>query len=240
MPTDSREKTSIVVLDIDGTLTDSVGPHQRAYLDALTSFGFPALRTDWAAYRHHTDSGIFAEAWAEAGFDGRPDLQRLGTLYRQAFDAAVDGEPITEIPGAGAFLGALGTSCWVPVFATGSLRHGAVHKLSALKAPVDLDLLVTASEFETREAIVRAALEAAQAKHGIPSPARMVSIGDGLWDLKTARTLGLEFIGIANGSKAQTLRDHGATAVHPDLGAGLDMLVSPCPIVSPAAGLTPA
>ena len=38
---------SIIVLDIDGTLTDSVRPHQIAFEQALRSFPFPALSTDW-------------------------------------------------------------------------------------------------------------------------------------------------------------------------------------------------
>ncbi|HHC30077.1 MAG TPA: HAD family hydrolase, partial [Rhodobacterales bacterium] len=34
------QKTGIVVFDIDGTLTDSVGPHQEAFLEAMESFDF--------------------------------------------------------------------------------------------------------------------------------------------------------------------------------------------------------
>ena len=78
---------SVIVLDIDGTLTDSVGQHQAAFKRALRSFPFDNLDTDWGGYRHHTDSGIFAEAWARGGMRGSPPFDDLESRYAQAYDA---------------------------------------------------------------------------------------------------------------------------------------------------------
>ena len=72
-------------------------------------------------------------------------------------------------------------------------------------------MLVTASEHVTREEIVTAAIMAAISRHG-GSPDRIVSVGDGLWDLKTAEALGLSFLGIGTGENALVLSDRGGLA----------------------------
>jgi phosphoglycolate phosphatase-like HAD superfamily hydrolase len=96
------------------------------------------------------------------------------------------------------------------VFATGSLRHGALRKLAAIGVDGNASVLVTASEFVTREDIVSQAIEQGKARYGVKCVERIVSFGDGLWDLKTARTLGYEFIGIGDGEKARRLVEAGA------------------------------
>jgi hypothetical protein len=71
---------------------------------------------------------------------------------------------------------------------------------------------VTASEQLTREEIVSAAISAAAADH--PSlPGTPIALGDGLWDLLTAEHLGLRFLGIGIGPKAQNLIERGATVL---------------------------
>jgi phosphoglycolate phosphatase-like HAD superfamily hydrolase len=46
---------------------------------------------------------------------------------------------------------------------------------------------------------------------------RIVSIGDGYWDLVAARLLGLDFIGIGSGQAAERLKAAGARNVFPNL-----------------------
>ncbi|BCQ37389.1 MULTISPECIES: HAD family hydrolase [Erwinia] len=201
---------SIIVLDIDGTLTDSVRPHQIAFEQALRSFPFPALSTDWGQYQHHSDSGIFYEAWELAGFNGKPDLIQLEEQYRLAYDQVLAQHPVTPVAGASAFIASL-SQTWGIVFATGSLRSGALHKLSVIGIDPDDFILITASEFHTREEIVQQAVQAGSLRYQIRQPQRVISIGDGIWDLKTARNLGYEFLGIGEGTKAEQLRTSGAT-----------------------------
>ncbi|NTG16464.1 HAD family hydrolase [Agrobacterium rhizogenes] len=208
---------SIIVLDIDGTLTDSIRPHQVAFEEAMRFFAFPNLSTEWAAYKHHSDTGIFREAWEKADFPGQPDLRNLEENYKTAYDSAILDFPVSQIPGASQFVATMRSS-WNIVFATGSLRHGAIHKLSVLGiAPTDF-VLVTASEFHTREELVHHAVLRGCAEAGINTPRRVVSIGDGIWDLKTARNLGYEFIGIGQGAKAEQLLVSGAP-VYTDFNA---------------------
>jgi phosphoglycolate phosphatase-like HAD superfamily hydrolase len=69
---------------------------------------------------------------------------------------------------------------------------------------------VSASEFQTREAIVGKAVALACEAARQSTVGRVVSIGDGIWDLKTARNFGYEFVGIGSMEKAAALEELGA------------------------------
>jgi phosphoglycolate phosphatase-like HAD superfamily hydrolase len=207
----TQSKPNIAVFDIDGTLTDSVRAHQLAFEAALRDFNFPALRTDWGNYRHHSDSAILTEAWVEAGWEGPANLARLEESYLRHYRAAVTAEPFEKIPGVNAFLEHLREDGWVLAFATGSLRSGALHKLGVAGVDGTTEVLVTATEFETREEIVSHAVELACEMAGGSVPRRVISIGDGVWDLKTAQNLGYEFLGIGFTGKGATLQEMGAS-----------------------------
>jgi phosphoglycolate phosphatase-like HAD superfamily hydrolase len=71
-------------------------------------------------------------------------------------------------------------------------------------------MMVSASEYETREEIVSNAITLAKKEYGLSDEVSIVSVGDGVWDLKTAQVLGLDFIGIGEGKKAEALRSLGA------------------------------
>ncbi|CAH2602222.1 HAD family hydrolase [Rhodovastum atsumiense] len=212
----SPNSPGLVVLDIDGTLTDTVTLHQAAMRVALDAFDFPVLEPDWSRYRHHTDSGIFAEAWQRAG-RGNPaeaDRHRFFARFEDAFARLCPLHPIREIPGAAAFVALVRATGWAVAFATGGLRTPARAKLRAIGIAFTEPALVTASEFLSREEIVSAAIAAARiAPDG--RPAAVISVGDGLWDLQAADHLGLGFLGVGTGAKAEALAGQGA-AVVPD------------------------
>ena len=155
-----------------------------------------------------------------------PPLDQLNGRYRTAFDAATTNDPIKLIAGAREFLDNV-TGSFHVVFATGSLAYGAMIKLSLLERSMDNSAVVTASEFQTREDIVEQAVRRGCKAVNLRSPNRIISIGDGVWDLKTADNLGYEFIGIGDGAKAVALKDMGArvfvdfTAVYRILGSNL-------------------
>ena len=204
----------LAVLDIDGTLTDTIPLHHAAFLAAMESFAFPNLDRDWAGYTHHTDTAIFEEAWQRIhGINATLD-QRAAFHARleDEFARTSAGVTIREIAGAATFVQALRDRGWAVVFATGGLRKLSRTKLAGIGIPFVEEILVTASEHVTREELVTHAIIAAN-KHSGFEAAEIISIGDGIWDLKTAKALNLPFLGVGIGAKADELRDRGANVV---------------------------
>jgi phosphoglycolate phosphatase-like HAD superfamily hydrolase len=217
----------ILVLDIDGTLTDSVAMHQAAFLAAMQALKLPDLDTDWGRYPSHTDTGILAHALSSHGrspmsasefaaFEQHVDRRFAEILSRQA---------LREIPGARAFVHEATASGWGVVFATGGVRRVSERKLQAAGIAFDDGLLVTASEYPSRTQLVAAAVDRARHHYGVEPGCRVVSVGDGRWDLEVARELGLEFVGVGTSPEADALTARGA-AVFSDLEQALPLLAS--------------
>ncbi|MBY8607869.1 HAD family hydrolase [Burkholderia arboris] len=211
----------ILVLDIDGTLTDSVALHQSAFLAAMLALKLPELDTDWGGYPHHTDTGILAHALSSNGRSpmSASEVAAFEQEVDRHFVAALSRQALKEIPGAGRFVREAMASGWGIVFATGGIRRVSERKLQAVGIPFDVDLLVTSSVYPSRTDLVAAAVERARRCYGITSSCRTVSVGDGLWDLEVAGSLGLEFIGIGRPPKADVLTTRGAV-VFPDFDDG--------------------
>jgi phosphoglycolate phosphatase-like HAD superfamily hydrolase len=207
---------NLLVLDIDGTLVDSVRWHREALRRSIESAALLHRDTRWSNYRHRTDSGIFAEAH-ERSFGVEPPVQAC-----QAFERLVEREyeawsldKPKLIPGALELTSwARSSPSWRVVFATGSFRAPAVRKLGLLHGAVPV--LVTASEYRSRREIVSNAIAAGWSGMAMEDRGIAVCVGDGEWDAQTARDLGLPFIGIACESQAQALYRRGAVAVLPD------------------------
>lgn len=99
---------------------------------------------------------------------------------------------------------------WVITIATGCWQGSAKMKLAA--AGIELDRFPGgfAEDSRPREGIVQAAIDRARQHYGINQFAKVVSVGDGLWDVRTAANLGLDFVGIASGERAVALNQAGA------------------------------
>lgn len=217
----------IYIFDIDGTLTDSVAVHQRCFSAAFRAIGMREVDEQWGAYRHHTDSGIFREAFLRAHgreADREDEARFVAALVREW---AQSPDPVQEIAGATDFMARLAGAGQIRfAFATGSYRPLAQSKLAAAGIACPERLLVTASEFETREQIVSAAIAAASEGSDAAKVPTVVSFGDGLWDWHTAKNLRLHFVGVADGAKAEQLKTAGARVVVPDF-RHLGHLLSP-------------
>ncbi len=209
------KKDCILVLDIDGTLTDSVPMHQEALLGAMQALGLARLNTDWGSYPHHTDTGIFAHAMAENG------VETLSSDKAANFERDLDARFATllaerglrEVPGARALVLAAAQTRWGVVFATGGIRSVSQRKLRAVGIDFAEETLLTSSEHASRRNLVEAAVSRAMHVYGIPNPQAVTSIGDGLWDLRVAGELGIGFVGVGSpdSPSGRLLRAHGAT-----------------------------
>ncbi|MDO7906693.1 HAD hydrolase-like protein [Paenibacillus sp. JX-17] len=206
-----------IVFDIDGTLTSSVNVHQEAFYRALQAYGFTNINTDWGSYKHFSDSWIFKENYQlRYGTDNSPsELIQFEQAFDEAYRNVIGTNQAEVVPGARECLEELERHRVPFCFATGSMRSAAIHKLGAFGKSRYLSVLATASEGYTREEIIRYAMKLA-AEHNGKSPdsfSRVVSVGDGLWDLRTAQGLRYEFLGIASGDQAGRLRQEGAVHI---------------------------
>ncbi len=118
---------------------------------------------------------------------------------------------------------------WIAALATGGWAITARFKLAAAGLPVSGLPLASGDDAVSREDILRIAISRARKTAGMDGFAKIVSLGDGVWDVKAARAMNLAFIGVGDEAK---LAKAGAERVVPDfhdLEACLDLLErAPC------------
>jgi phosphoglycolate phosphatase-like HAD superfamily hydrolase len=202
----------MAVFDLDGTLTATNEVDSWCFVEAVQrEFGFTP-NDDWGSYEHCTDEGIAREA-ITAHLGAAPSMEQLEQLKKRFGDLLAEAAAATPhlfalIPGARELLRYLSETGWAISIATGAWRISAELKLEAagLSDPIPL---FCSDGLPSREAILTAAIGSAPA-------ARVVTVGDGVWDVKAAARLGLPFVGIGDGARAQALRAAGAAVVLPD------------------------
>ena len=218
--TAAHRPAHLVLFDIDGTLVDSQAADGEVYLRVLEEvFGFTAVKSDWAAYRHTTDSGILHEIF-EVRL-GRAPLAREIAAFRRRFveviAEAAAREAFRQIPGAHRALSELAALPTHAVgLATGGWRDSARCKMQSAGLAFDAFPSASADDARPRDEIMRLAIERAARCLGGPRFASITYVGDGIWDARACRALGIPFIAIASGSAAERLRAEGAAAVLAD------------------------
>lgn len=207
----------LIVFDIDGTLTHTNEVDEECYVRAFEEeHGFTGIDTDWSLYPSCTDAAIALELFARhrGGEPAAGEMDRVRRRFFGLLEAALARAPhqFAEIPGAAEALRRLRRAPGFRVaLATGGWDASARLKLRAAGLDIDGLPLATSDDSPLREEIVRRAIALAEAEAG-PFES-IVSIGDGLWDLQVARALGLGFLGVASGERAERLRRAGAGLV---------------------------
>jgi len=195
------EQPVVLVFDIDGTLLHSVTAHQSALLDAYRALDLDIGDRPLGQFPDHTDSAIFDLLFQESRGERAmaTDFEQLDTILDGEYLRRVTATVPREIAGARELLRALASDTRFRVtFATGSMRGVATQKLEQLGVDPDAAILVTASEFLTREEIVAGAIELAATD--LDSPVRVIVIGDGIWDQRAAERLGVSFLAVESGT----------------------------------------
>lgn len=201
------KKNKLIVFDIDGTLTNSVQPHQQAFIKALQQIGVKNIDSNFSEYKHHTDSYIAKVIYEN---DLKQEFYTSKLIeFEHYLMKNISRYDISEIAGAKNLIEHLNleTSCAV-CYATGSLLQPALFKLNSVNIQFPKQLLVASNHIMEREKIVQQAIENAKNFYQADSFDRIISVGDGLWDLKTANNLAIEFIGIGTTNKRKLL-DNG-------------------------------
>lgn len=185
----------LFVFDIDDTISETALIHQQYFLEALKELGVQEMDTNFGKYKHHTDSYIAKQIY-EADRK-QPFSSELLSAYEQKVLHKFHKTEIKEIAGSVYFLASLNNRNDIAIaFATGAVRETAVYKLNVLGISFQNNQLVASNEIEDREGIVSKAIEQAKMLNGVVEFDRIFSFGDGIWDLKTAKNLNLEFVGI--------------------------------------------
>jgi phosphoglycolate phosphatase-like HAD superfamily hydrolase len=140
------------------------------------------------------------------------ELAAFHDLFTERLKAALEISQLVEVPGARALLRALREDARFELaIATGAWRRSAMLKLAAAEIDIAGVAFASADDAVDRGEIVRKAM--VQLAGGVD---RAIFVGDGLWDVATAGTLGLGFLGIGSGERAAALKGAGAGSVLAD------------------------
>src|SRR5216110_4130827 len=198
----------LVMFNIDGTLTETVKADEECFVCSFKDvFGFTDVDTDWSHYPHTTDSGIFHDVFTSR--IGRSPTAQEGSRFRQHFiqllAAASSQSPFAPVAGADRLLSRLAQSSSHRVsLATGGWRDSARLKMASAGMCFDDHPAASADDAHDRESIMRLSMQRAVERHR-GSFASTLYIGDGVWDARACRALGIPFIGIGSGVRATRL-----------------------------------
>jgi len=219
---------TLILFDIDGTLTRTNHVDAHCYALAFQEvFGIPLPTTDWNHYTHVTDTGIIHEVMESArGFQATQDeLDAFERAFVRHLEAVfeVDAPAFNEIPGAADVLRSIAARDGLAAaLATGGMRASATYKLSRIGVNAGTLPGGFANDSIPSQGIVRCAVRRMLGRGKDTNPADdgripdMVYVGDGAWDVKTAGSLGMRFIGITGDAHADRLYGCGAKVCLPD------------------------
>ncbi len=211
---------NLVLLDIDGTLTQSYEYDREIFGLAIAEvLGVPPIDADLNGYVDKTSLGVTSEAIQR--LSGRsPDETEIDLVKRNVLrrlESMFKESPLSfrEVPGAARFLERLrNLSAAGIAIATGCWHSEALFKLQASGLNVDGIPMATSDDNRNRERIMEIAVGRAGDLYDCSRFEQVVYIGDGTWDLQTSRVLGYRFIGI--GQRVQGLKDREPFPWHQD------------------------
>jgi len=214
----------LVIFDVDGTLTDTNGVDDDCFLQAFEdALGITDISDDWENYPHTTDSAIALHIF-QTKFDRAPqaeEIQKHKTRFLELLQIRSTLNPalFEEIAGAGEMLKRLsGENDWAIAIATGSRRAAVRLKMKAAKIDGDDYPIASADDGLSREEILQAATAMALKVYNQSEFEKIISVGDGVWDVRTAANLKIPFLGIGDEKTAAKLRHAGASVILENFG----------------------
>ena len=189
-------KENLLVLDIDDTLTSSQQKHTDSLLFAMNQMGIDGVDTDWRNYKNATDSYILKSNY-ERKFQKHFNLKLISSFEKVMTEHFLTYKNSLEIKGAKQMVDFfINETNYAVCFATGSLLKPALLKMHQSGIGFAPDVLEASNILFTREEIVSSAIDKAKKYYGINEIKNIISFGDGLWDVFTARNLKLNFVGV--------------------------------------------
>ncbi len=197
----------LIIFDIDGTLIDSVSGYHEVISKAMYDLGIKCIDTNFNALKHHTDSYALKYNY-ECFFKKDLPSELLNDFENRIVFYLKQQEKINAINGAAEVLLKLQKLGFAIVFASGSLPKSAIYKMNSAGLNINSELLATSKTSFSRDGFVSEAIQIAKLFYNISEFDKIYSIGDGIWDLKTAQNLNLNFIGVGFKNK-DLMRDNG-------------------------------
>jgi phosphoglycolate phosphatase-like HAD superfamily hydrolase len=195
--------SSLVLFDIDGTLTRGAGPHHRAALEnAVLQVTGIAATTDGIPVHGMLDRVILTLMLRAAGISDAEAQRVLPAAMDAAQDLYQTGVPDLRdklCPGLPAILEELTQRGVVLALVTGNLTRIGWHKL--LRAGIGHYFRFGAfgEMAPTRGDLAKMAVERARREGLIGSDARITLIGDAASDIQAARDAGVQSIAVRTG-----------------------------------------
>ena len=206
---------TLFVFDIDDTIAETAALHQKAFVKALKYMGVQSMDTNFNDYLNHTDSfiaGVIYETYYNAKF-----TSTVLDEFESILTDQIINQTIEEIKGAIKTIELINnTDDYYLCYATGSLLKPATFKLKQLGINHFEKVLSASNIFHKREDIVKDAISKSKKAYDISSFDKIIALGDGIWDLKTANNLDIEFIGVGEKHK-KILKEKGAKIHYKDL-----------------------
>ncbi|HUF63196.1 MAG TPA: HAD family hydrolase, partial [Verrucomicrobiales bacterium] len=205
----------LVIFDIDGTLTATIQADDTCFVRSLVEVcGFSDVDADWSNYKHTTDSSILREIH-EARLGRSPSVAEVARFRQHFVDLlaqASSESAFRPIPGAPQLLETLRRRVEYRVsLATGAWSDPARLKMASAGLCYDDYPAASCDDAFDRESIIKLSMQRAAQRYGGFDGA--VYVGDGVWDARACRAIGLPFIGIADGIRATRLLEEGAGRV---------------------------
>lgn len=173
---------------------------------ALLAIGILDIDTDYNNYKHHTDSYALRYNY-ERNFKKTFSKDLIEDFETNLIDQMNTFDPVREIEGAKSLITFFREKKVPFCFATGALPKPAMIKLDQCNIWHDEKVLATSKTHESREGFVLEAIKKAKSFYNKPRFDKIISVGDGIWDLKTAQNLSIDFVGIGDTNKAALLKN---------------------------------
>ena len=193
----SLKASYLAVFDVDGTICDTQGSDGLCFgLAVGRVLGRPFAAQEWTTYEEPTGGAILRELLA-----GDPDAAEKETAVKLEFLSLLERQrglspnEFMPLPGATAFVHRLRhNKNWDVAIATGCFDVSAAFKLRCCGLELTSFPHATSSDTPRRQDIIRLAVS--RAGHEI---ADSIYLGDGIWDVKATKAVGIPMVGIGRG-----------------------------------------
>ncbi|MEX0968498.1 MAG: HAD hydrolase-like protein [Bacteroidia bacterium] len=193
---------NLIIFDIDGTLSQTDGIDTQCYVQAIEEvMEEKVLNTDWDSYENVTDEAltqlIFKNVLKRLPATHEVEQVKSRLVELLNFHSRKDPAAFREVAGAKLFFRKMMSQHdWAVAIATGCWHGSAEVKLAAIDFNRAGVPLATADLAATKPGILAEAERLAKEAHGQKEFARRIYVGDRAYDLRSAESQGMEFLGI--------------------------------------------